>query len=78
MTPLRMAKITRDGREVIGLAECCHRIGISVRTGEKLIADGRFPIPELPRITRTHRFAAREIDLYLEHASVEDAKVARR
>lgn len=48
---------------------CCQRIGISIRTGERLLAEGRFPIPELPRLTRRHRFSPADIDRYLDRAA---------
>jgi predicted DNA-binding transcriptional regulator AlpA len=62
----------------VDLAECCRRLGISRRTGERLVAEGRFPIPELPRLGQETskrpriRFSTYEIDLYLREASIED------
>jgi hypothetical protein len=75
----------RAGEELraVDLAECCRRIGISYRTGERLIAEGRFPIPSLPGLSTglkrpLRRFSTHEIDLYLREASVDDARPQRR
>ena len=70
----------------VDLAECCRRLGISLRMGERLVAAGKFPIPELPDLPgrlpgaagrRVHRtFSTYEIDAYLRDASIEDALTA--
>lgn len=60
----------------VDLAECCRRLGISRRSGERLVAEGRFPIPELPRIGKRRTYSTYEIDLYLREASVRDARPA--
>jgi hypothetical protein len=63
----------------VDFAECCRRIGISRRTGDRLVREGRFPIPALPGLgqegsTRPRRtYSTYEIDLYLREASVEEA-----
>lgn len=52
----------------VQLAEACRRLGISQRYGETLIQQGRFPVPELPRLpgkTSRHRFSAQTIADYL-------------
>jgi len=62
--------------QAVNLTECCRRIGISRRTGERLVAEGRFPIPELPRLGREDSKKPRrtwstcEIEVYLQKASV--------
>lgn len=60
----------------VSLRECCRRIGVGYRTGERYVADGRFPVPELKRLTprSPHRFSTVEIDLYLAESSVEEAR----
>jgi predicted DNA-binding transcriptional regulator AlpA len=48
------------------LPEACRRLGLSLRTGEMLVAAGRFPIPELPQLgIRRHRYSSVHIDEYL-------------
>jgi len=48
------------------LPEACQRLGFSVRSGKRLVASGRFPIPELPQLgVRRHRFSSVHIDEYL-------------
>lgn len=69
----------RTGRPIetaqaLDLNETCRRIGLSRRTAERLLADGRFPVPELPRVGRQHRFSEIEVALYLAEASVADAR----
>jgi excisionase family DNA binding protein len=59
--------------EVLTLAEVCQRLRISKRTGEKLLADGRFPIPTLPTLgVRKHRFSSATLDEYLRTADTAD------
>lgn len=66
----------------VDLTECCRRLGISRRTGERLVQDGHFPIPELPRLgqQRSKRprrtYSTYEIDLYLREASIESSVTA--
>jgi hypothetical protein len=59
--------------KAVSLAITCDRLGISKRTGERLLRDGRFPIPELPRLLKAkgspHRFSTLDIDQYLMTAS---------
>lgn len=57
--------------KAVSFRVCCELLGLSTRTGERLLAEGRFPIPELPRLTRTHRFSQADITRYLERASTE-------
>lgn len=67
----------------VDLAECCRRLGISRRTGERLICEGRFPIPELPplgqegsrRPRRTYSTA--DIDRYLDTAATDRRSALR-
>lgn len=66
----------------VDFSECCRRIGISRRTGERLAAEGRFPVPALPRLgqegsRRPRRtYSTFEIERYLREASSEDALTA--
>lgn len=64
----------------VKLPEACRRLGFSIRTGERLLAEGRFPVPELPRLgPRTHhRFSSADIDAYLATASTADVHAAQR
>lgn len=78
----REGAITEASRGV-DLAECCRRLGISRRTGERLVAEGRFPIPALPALgqegsRRPRRtYSTYEIELYLREASVDDVSWTR-
>lgn len=56
----------------IGFTETCQRLGFSPRQGERLIRDGRFPIPAVPRVAgqSRHRFSEYVINEYLRDASV--------
>jgi predicted DNA-binding transcriptional regulator AlpA len=70
-----------DGHCAVDLGECCRRLGISRRTGERLVAEGRFPIPELPRLGtgRGRRtYSTYDIELYLRDAPVRDAAPGQR
>lgn len=58
----------------LSLEETCQRLGISKRTGEHLIAEGRFPIPGLPSLgLRRHRFSSATLDAYLTTADMESS-----
>jgi hypothetical protein len=63
------------GATVVGFERCCELIGVSRRTGERMLAAGFFPIPELPRVTRTHRFSMANISSYLDTAAIDDARI---
>lgn len=62
--------------KAVGLRVACQRLGIGYRTGQRLIAEGKFPIPYLRRrgTTAHYRFSTHEIDLYLTASSVEDVR----
>lgn len=48
------------------LDDVCQRLGFSSRTGRKLVAEGRFPIPALPMVgLRRHRYSSVHVDDYL-------------
>lgn len=66
-----------QGGQAIKFPEACDRLGFSVRTGRRLIAEGRFPVPELPRINQRshHRYSSIDIDWYLANGSTADAVV---
>lgn len=79
-----MANKQASELRAIDLGECCRRIGISRRTGERLVAEGRFPIPELPRLgqegsKRPRRtFSSSDVDDYLWDAATESVRHNRR
>jgi predicted DNA-binding transcriptional regulator AlpA len=64
----------------VDLAECCRRLGISRRTGERLIREGRFPIPELPRLGQEgsvlprRTYSTADIDRYLDTAATSERR----
>jgi predicted DNA-binding transcriptional regulator AlpA len=62
----------------LSLEETCARIGISRRSAERLLSEGRFPIPPLPRVTRRWRFSSYDVDLYLREASTADSNSRTR
>lgn len=52
------------------LPDACRRLGLSVRSAERLLAEGRFPVPALPQLgVRRHRFSSADLDRYLLTAS---------
>lgn len=61
-----------DELRAVRLEECCRRLGISKRKGEQLLAAGKFPIPELPRLGNARTFSTYDIDEYLRLASTAD------
>ena len=66
------------GGRAVDLRTCCDLIGLSVRTGERRLAEGRFQIPHLPRAARRgspYRFSTYDIEWYLQNASTHDARV---
>lgn len=69
-------------RPAVGLVDCAALIGWSVRTAERALAEGTFPVPHLPRRRRQrgspYRFSSYEIDRYLQDASTADARVRGR
>lgn len=62
----------------VSLRVACDRLGMSLRTGERRLQDGTFPIPELPRTLARrgspHLFSSHELDAYLRTASVADVR----
>lgn len=58
----------------VDLGEACRRLGLSKRTGRRLVSIGKFPIPALPRpMPGMHlRFSTFEIERYLQTASLAD------
>lgn len=80
-----IAAIRNIGAETsvaVDFEECCRRLGISTRTGKRLVHDGRFPIPPLPWFgdgtgkKERRRFSTDDIDLYLREASTERSLTA--
>lgn len=60
----------------VGLKVAAARLGMSYRDARRKVAEGRFPIPELPRQGRNwHKYSEVEIDRYLGSASTADARV---
>jgi len=71
----------RASGRAVDLVTCCGLIGWSVRTAERALAEGTFPVPYLPRRCRRgspYRFSSYDIDHYLQHASTDDARVHGR
>jgi hypothetical protein len=62
--------------KAVSFTVCCGLLGISIRTGQRRLADGTFPVPSLPRLrARSHyKFSSVEIDRYLSEASIADAR----
>lgn len=60
----------------VGLRECARRIDISYRTAQRLVAEGTFPVPELTRVGRKHRYSERDIERYLDENATADARKA--
>jgi predicted DNA-binding transcriptional regulator AlpA len=68
--PLRQMVATLREPRAVSLPEACARLGLSIRTGNRLVAEGRFPIPELPQLgVKRHRYSSAVIDEYLLTAS---------
>lgn len=78
MTCPHCGKVSAD--YAVQLSEACRRLGISQRYGERLIGEGRFPVPELKRLPgkSRHRFSARTIEEYLRDSSVSDVLPQKR
>ena len=59
--------------KAIGLPEVCERLGISYSHARHLIAEGRFPVPELKRISARawHRFSEADVERYLASATAD-------
>ena len=61
--------------KAVSLREAAARIGLSYQTGRRRVAEGTFPIPELPRTGRSwHRYSERDIDRYLDQAATADVR----
>jgi len=49
------------------LPEACRRLGFSLKSGYRLVAEGRFPVPALPSCgIRRLRYSSVHIDEYLQ------------
>jgi hypothetical protein len=72
-------ELHRGRHQAVRLQVACDLLGISKRTGERLLAEGRFPVPELPRLAKKrgspHLFSTADIDRYLFRGSTADAVV---
>lgn len=61
--------------KAVSLREAAGRVGMSYRTARRKVAEGTFPVPELPRSGRDwHRYSEADIDRYLNTAATEDAR----
>jgi len=75
-----MVKGRPSGLRAMDLGECCRRLGISRRLGERLLAEGRFPIPELPRLGQAgskrprRTWSSSDVDDYLWDAATESVR----
>lgn len=59
----------------LGFEECCDRLGISLATGKRLVARGRFPIPAMPPLpegSARRTYSTLDIEAYLREAAVSD------
>lgn len=69
-----------DGRgevlQAVGLPEACRALDISHRHGQRLIAEGKFPVPALPRVSPTahYKFSLHDLASYLSEASTADVR----
>ena len=72
----------RASGHAVDLVTCCGLIGWSVRTAERALADGTFPIPHLPRRRprrgSPYKFSSYDIEHYLQYASTADVRVHGR
>ncbi len=64
--------------KAVSLRVACDRLGYSYRTGQRLIADGKFPVPYLRRRgpTAHYRFSEYDIEEYLRENSTADVRKA--
>lgn len=63
---LRQPVATLSEPRALYLAEACQRLGLSLRSGHRLLAEGRFPVPHLPMLNvRRLRFSSVHIEAYL-------------
>jgi len=63
----------------VSLREAAERCGMSYRTARRRVAEGTFPVPELPRRGREwHRYSELDIDRYLASAATADAQPYER
>lgn len=62
--------------KAVSLRVACDRLGLGYRTGQRLIADGKFPIPYLQRHSGTahYRFSEYDIESYLQDNSTADVR----
>lgn len=75
--PARAARPLAAPLRALTLREACERLAISVRTAERMLALGRFPIPALPHLSlgrqkQHRRFSSADVDEYLTRASTTD------
>lgn len=76
------AKLSHVKGHGVSLLVCCGLIGWSVRTAERALADGTFPVPHLKRrVDRRgspYRFSTYDIEAYLRENATQDANVGGR
>lgn len=64
--------------KTVRLSVACARLGFSTRTGERLLAEGKFPIPEQPRLMKRrgspHLFSEVHLDAYIERAALRGVR----
>lgn len=46
--------------------DICRVLGLSRRTLDRLLRHGAFPIPQLPRLDRRHRWSAAKVEAFLQ------------
>jgi Helix-turn-helix domain len=59
-------------------ADICRLLNLTPRTLRKLRTRGCFPIAELPRLDRLHRYAKRDVEAFLNRETVGRLAVVRR
>lgn len=67
-----------ENNHAVGLPEAARRLGLSYSWARQLMAEGKFPIPELRRISSRawHRFAVKDIEAYLASSTADAEKGA--
>lgn len=62
----------------VSLREAAYLVGMSYRSARRKVAEGTFPVPELPRVQPRdwHRYSTSDIDIYLASAATDDARMA--
>ncbi len=49
----------------LGLRDTCQKLGISLRTGHRLLRAGAFPLPEVVGLSAHHRFSVEAVEQFV-------------